>query len=262
MPSIMLVNAAGECLCQTASSAEATLYYDRPYQEGDRLRVVGGEHACHLRLQVDQAIQPANLYLPTGVMEYVIPFGESTRAYAPNAFQGDRHLVSARLLTDEEIHAYRNIAENPADQRGDVLAWPHATANVETRGESVFAARNVIDGFTVNHNHGDWPFQSWGIGTREDAFLTIDFGRPVCIDTLEVFLRADFPHDAYWTQAVVTLSDGSEHLLPLVKTGEGQRFFIADHTITWLRFDRMVKCTDSESPFPALTELRVFGRDC
>ena len=36
---------------------------------------------------------------------------------------------------------YRNLAENPADQRGEVEAYPHATANVETRNESGFAAR-------------------------------------------------------------------------------------------------------------------------
>ncbi len=260
MLTVSIRNAAGERLAEVTGAGPLNLYWNQPYQPGDVIRVASDE-ARHLIIQVDQAILPAEVYLPEGSMTYAIPFGESMRAYAPNAFQGPKHVVSARAMTDEEIHAYRNVALNPADQRGDVTAWPHATANVETRNESVFAARNVIDGCTLNQSHGDWPFQSWGIGIREDACLNIDFGRPVMVDALEIFLRADFPHDAYWTKAMVTLSDGSEHELSLVKTAEGQRFSIGEHTIRSLRFDRMVKCTDSESPFPALTELRVFGRD-
>ena len=74
---------------------------------------------------------------------------------------------------------------------------PHATANVETRNESGFAARNVIDGEHIACGHGEWPFGSWGIGARTDARLTLDFGREVEIDALTLYLRADFPHDAY-----------------------------------------------------------------
>ena len=257
MPSISVYSAQGECLAQSASGV---LVYARPYQEGDYLVIEETGGACHLTVTVDQTIKASNVYLPDGKMTYRIPFGESMRAYPPNAFQGPKHVVQARRMTDEEICTYRNLAENPADQRGDVTAWPHATANVETRGESVFAARNVIDGWTINHNHGDWPFQSWGIGLREDAWLNIDFCRPVQVNAIEIFLRADFPHDAYWTKTFITLSDGAEFAFDLVKTGEGQKFDLGEHTISSLKFDRMVKCTDSESPFPALTELRVFGR--
>ena len=258
MPSISVYSAQGKCLAQ---SSTGVLVYAKSYQEGDYLVIREENAPCRLHVMVDQTIQPAFIYLPDGELTYRIPFGEAMRAYPPNAFQGPKHAITARLMTPEEIHAYRNLAENPIDQRGDVTAWPHAVANVETRGESVFAARNVIDGWTINHNHGDWPFQSWGIGLREDAWLTIDFGRPVQVNALEVFLRADFPHDAYWTRAIVSLSDGTEHALDLVKTGEGQRFDIGEHTITSLKFDRMIKCTDSESPFPALTELRVYGHE-
>jgi len=260
MPSISVYNAQGECIRSVSAEEKAILVYPRPYQEGDYLKICGDSAPCHLRVCVDQTVQSGCVYLPGGEMIYRIPFGESMRAYPPNAFQGPKHLLIAEAMTAEEISSYRNIAENPVDQRGDVTAYPHATANVETRGESVFAARNVIDGWVINHKHGDWPFQSWGIGIREDAWLQIDFGREVAINEVEIFLRADFPHDAYWTQTVISLSDGTEHVLPLTKTGNGQRFDIGAHTITWLKFDRMIKCTDSESPFPALTELRVYGR--
>ncbi len=260
MPSVSVCSAQGECIREVSAEEKAILVYPRPYQEGDYLKICGDGAPCHLRVCVDQTVASGCVYLPEGEMIYKIPFGESMRAYPPNAFQGSKHLIIAEVMTEEEVQTYRNIAENPVDQRGDVTAYPHATANVETRGESVFAARNVIDGWIINHKHGDWPFQSWGIGIREDAWLKIDFGREVEMKEVEIFIRADFPHDAYWTQTVISLSDGTEHVLPLTKTGKGQRFDLGTHKITWLKFDRMVKCTDSESPFPALTELRVYGR--
>lgn len=40
----------------------------------------------------------------------------------------------------------RNLAKNVMDQHGETNCYPHASANVETRGEAVFAARNAIDG--------------------------------------------------------------------------------------------------------------------
>ena len=49
-----------------------------------------------------------------------------------------------------------------------------ASANVETRGESVFAARNAIDGVKANRSHGAWPFESWGINRQDDAQLTLE----------------------------------------------------------------------------------------
>ena len=41
--------------------------------------------------------------------------------YPPTAFAGDMHLISIRPDVSNE---YRNLAENPADQRGDVAAYP------------------------------------------------------------------------------------------------------------------------------------------
>ena len=48
------------------------------------------------------------------------------------------------------------------------------SANVETRGEAVFAARNAIDGIYENDAHGIWPYQSWGINRDPNAALTLD----------------------------------------------------------------------------------------
>ena len=219
-------------------------------------------------MRVEQAValqEPDRVpFIPTWnnfyQLEYGVSFGESMRAYPPNAFQGPKHVITARLMTEEEIHSYRNIAENPVDQRGDVTGWPHATANVETRGESVFAARNVIDGMRHSDYHGEWPFQSWGIGAREDAWCLLDFGREVTVDEMALTLRADFPHDAYWVSGHVVLSDGVEIAYDLEKTGDRQYISLGAHTVRWMRLERMQK-SDDPSAFPALIEWEVFGQE-
>lgn len=62
--------------------------------------------------------------------------------------------------------------------------FPHASANVETRGELAFFAKNAIDGKSANRSHGSYPFQSWGINQQADAALTVAFGRRISIDRL------------------------------------------------------------------------------
>ncbi len=67
-------------------------------------------------------------------------------------------------------------------------------ANVETRGEAVFAARNAIDGVTVNDAHGEWPYESWGINRREDANMRLEFGSRKVAVTASVFVhKGGFP---------------------------------------------------------------------
>ena len=154
---------------------------------------------------------------------------------------------------------YRNLAENPADQRGGIEAYPHATANVETRNESGFAARNVIDGEHIACGHGEWPFGSWGIGARTGARLTLDFGREVEIDALSLYLRADFPHDAYWISGTVMLDDGYEKTFPLAGIDGPQRVELGAHRTRTLTLDRLIKC-DNPSAFPALRQIEAYGK--
>ncbi|NLB90773.1 MAG: hypothetical protein GX786_06105 [Clostridiales bacterium] len=213
-----------------------------------------------LWIQVDPSIEPALVYLPEGRFEYRIPQGKELLAYPPNAFKGPKNLIRAWIPKEEELYRKRNLALNPVDQRGEVTAYPHATANVETREEGVFAARNVIDGYTENTFHGEWPYQSWGIGARTDAWCNLEFGRPVHIDAMALILRADFPHDAYWTKGVVVLSDGAEIAFDLEKTGEPQHIEIGEHIVTWMRLERLIKSEDP-SAFPALTQWEVYGTE-
>jgi len=198
------------------------------------------------------------VYLSEPEFRFPVPFAEKRICYSLRAFTGKRHLLTARYATAEEIGLYRNLALNPHDVHGDTTAFPHASANVETRGESVFAARNAIDGLKANTFHGEWPFTSWGINRDPSARLTVDFGRAVSVNRAVLYLRADFPHDAWWSSASLRFSDGSSVVFVLKKSGGAQPFDFPSRTIEWVSLDTLVKA-DDPSPFPALTQLEVYG---
>ena len=259
MLEITVRDAAGNCLARAEHGSEALLCFDREYAEGDRIEIAA-EPGAHLWVQPDVSVLPGEVYLPEGRMTWRVPMGEHRLAYRPGAFTEGRHVVSARRMTGAEIAARRNLACNPSDLRGDTDFFPHCTANVETRGESCFAARNVIDGMRFNTFHGEWPFQSWGIGAREDAWCLLDLGREVEIDAMALTLRADFPHDAWWVRGQVALSDGAAIDFPLEKTGDRQFIQLGKRRVRWLRLQNMVK-SDDPSAFPALIEWEVFGAD-
>ncbi len=256
MITIIARNRAGEILARASHAQEALLRLDRTYEDGDCIEIIS--HTPHLRVQMDATILPGEVYLPAGRMTWLVPQGEHRLAYCPVAFQGPRHAISARAMTQAELRTRRNLACNPADLRGETDFFPHCTANVETRNEACFCARNVIDGMRHSDYHGEWPFQSWGIGAREDAWCLLDFGRPVQVDEMALTLRADFPHDAYWVSGHAVLSDGAEIAFPLEKTGDRQFIPLGNHTVRWMRLERMQKSNDP-SAFPALIEWEVFG---
>ena len=246
----------GQTLASASGAGEAALLYCGGYEAGDK--IVFHAEGKRAIVQVDQQVNPARVYLPDGSFSYRLPLaGDGLAVYPPQAFSGEMHLISIKPDRENE---YRNLAENPADQRGDVAAYPHATANIETRNESGFAARNVLDGQHIACGHGKWPFGSWGIGARTDARLTLDFGREVEIDAMALYLRADFPHDAYWISGTVTLDDGYEKTFPLEGIDGAQRIELGRHRVRRLVLDRLIKC-DNPSAFPALRQLEVYGRD-
>ena len=239
---------------------ETNLVYTSEYREGDRIVLESSASACFLMLQVDDALGSALIYLKENHLFYTIPFGEKRICYSPKVFSGNRHLICVRVATDAEIGAYRNLALNVADQQSNTFCFPHAHANVETRDESVFAARNVIDGVKENRSHGEWPYHSWGINRRDDAEITIEFGRDVCVDKVVLTLRADFPHDNWWKQVTLRFSDGETMVCDLVKTGAGQTIPFEPRTVSWIRLEQLIK-SDEPSPFPALTQFEVYGSE-
>jgi len=237
---------------------EVVLVYGPEYVPGDRITVECDKDNVFLIVQFDDAMAPAFTFLSNKKYSLPIPFEEKRVSYSPRAFVGDRHVIYARVATEDEIKVRKNLAFNPYDGHGNESLYPHAVANVETRGESVFAARNAIDGNKANIGHGPWPYQSWGINRDPEAEIKIDFGRDVVIDLASVYLRADFPHDAWWEQISFEFSDGSTLEAPFIKTHEGQDVKFAPKTVRWVKLNKLIKA-DDPSPFPALTQIEFYG---
>lgn len=257
---IFVVNANGEIIAESTGNTggRATLCFRHTYAQGDKIVVEGSKYPAALHLHFDDAVKDSDVYLTARTMTYPVPLGLAHDAYPPEAFMGEEHRIEAAYICDEKWNVYKNVSENPLDRRGDTTYYPHCTANAETRGESVFAARNVIDGSLANTFHGEWPYTSWGEDERPDAEIMIAFGRTVKIDKTNILIRADFPHDNYWTQCKICFSDGSEMILPMKKTGEKQCYTFEPKSVTWVKLKDFVR-SDEPSPFPALSQWEVFG---
>ena len=238
---------------------EVNLVYSQEYEPEDRIILETSGEAAWIWLQFDDALGRSLVYI-TGNVTYIVPFGEKRINLSPKAFYGKKHLLCARKARDFEIDTYRNLAVNVCDQHHLENCYPHVSANVETRGEAVFAAQNAIDGVTVNTAHGEWPYQSWGINRQADAVIRLSFGRTVEIDKIILYCRADFPHDNWWKSVKFTFSDGSELKMQMEKSVLPHELDFPAKQVSWLEMGQMVK-SGEPSPFPALTQMEVYGRE-
>lgn len=256
---ISITGRDGAIKASAQGSGFVTLVYAAPYEEGDIIRLRGDARG-HVFAKLEDSLDQTIGFLD-GEFCLAVPFGEKRVSYSPKSFTGDIHLLWARAAEEREVNFYRNLAFNPLDSHDNTGLFPHASANVETRGESVFAARNAIDGSYANDSHGPWPYQSWGINRDPEAELLLEFGRDVAIDRLVFTLRADFPHDNWWKNCTVWFSDGSSVEASFVKTASRQTVDITPRTVRWLKIGRLVKDENDPSPFPALTQLEVWGSE-
>lgn len=205
---ITVENPAGAVKASTQADDRAILVWDGFYTPGDRIRFTVPEAGKEWRIRVDDAVEEAQVLLTGTELVYEVPCGDAALPYNPNAFGAGRHLLTLRAATAGEMEAVRNLAANPIDQHDATDCFPHAHANAETRGEAVFFARNAIDGVTANTSHGVWPFATWGNDGRDDAEITVEFGRPVDLEEVALVTRADFPHDNWWVNGKLTFSNG------------------------------------------------------
>ena len=257
---LKILDTDGQTLMTAPGAAQVSLVYMNAYKPGDRVALEIGTPGQYVVIQFEDTMAPVLVYVVKREINFHISFDEQAITYSPKSFAGSCHIIRAHFATKEEIAARRNLAFNPYDERGDTGFYPHASANVETRGEAVFAARNAIDGVYENDAHGTWPYQSWGINRDPNAALTLDFGRTVLLDELRLTLRADFPHDSWWTQATVEFDDGSREVLDLQKTAASQTFAIEPRTVKSLKLFELKKA-DDPSPFPALTQIEAWGTE-
>jgi len=104
---------------------------------------------------------------------------------------------------------------------------------------------------------------SWGPQKETNLWWRLDFGQPVEIDKLILFLRAAWtptnaPHDSWWKEATVEFSDGTTKKLELKQVATGQEFSIARRTVSWLVLKNL---KPAEDKWCALCEFEAWGRD-
>lgn len=257
---LKILDEVGHTLLTAPAGENVSLVYCNAYKPGDRVSLEIDTPGQYCVIQFEDTMAPVLVYVWKREINFHIPFGHRAVVYSPKSFRGECHVIRARLAENWEIQQRRNLAFNPYDQHGDPGFYPHAKANVETRGESVFAARNAIDGIFENCAHGEYPYQSWGINRDPKAELTLEFGRPVMLDELRLTLRSDYPHDNHWVQATVAFSDGEERKLTLSDSSVPQRFPMTAKKVEWLVLKDLIQA-EGNSPFPALTQIEAWGTE-
>lgn len=283
------VNGQGAVVAMATGEQEAVLVTPG-YSEGDRL-VFRSDDAKFVSVNVHPEVHEAIVYLTAGTFDFPIPQGQALRGFKEGTFEGEQ-TVTLRVTKEEELKTYRNLCLNPLDYRvesevvdpnapewsnpndsqamenGEIVAFPHVYANRVTRNEGCFYARNAIDGIAEPNGHGNYPYHSWGGAVHEDLTLAVYFGRPVEVDKLVLWLRADYAledgkeHDTFWHTALVELSDGFKEEIKPVKSNQGQEFCFGKHTTEWLKLSRLDPLQhDGSLNFAALTQIELWGTD-
>lgn len=246
-------------LAEKQAENEVSLVYSAAYEDGDQILFTCSAVGYYV-IQLDDAIGGSFVYMTGSSLEFPVPFGEKKVCYSAKSFSGEKHLLYARFATQAEIKAYKNLCLNRYDIHENQTCYPHASANVETRGESVFAAKNAVNGNRENHLHGEWPYESWGINMDDNAAMKVEFGRTVQADCIRMYTRSDFPHDNWWTQVTLQFSDNSEIVWDLEKSDKAHEITFSQKQIEWVRISRLIKA-DDPSPFPALSQFEVYGQE-
>ncbi|SHH45151.1 hypothetical protein [Clostridium grantii] len=255
---LLLKNKENEILFQS-DGENVSLNFKREYVEGDKL-VFDLEKELYAYVNIDKTLKESMVYAPEGFFEYSIPFSEKKRAYHPEAFAGENHIITLRKVSNEDIHTRRNLAMNTLDLRKEINYFPHSDANIVTRDESVFESRNAIDGVCETSGHGNYPYQSWGGGLRDDLAFYLYFGRKVKIDEIRLYLRADYinDHDINWYSGTFTFSNGTIMDITMEKTTDYQSYKFDEIEIDSLKFSSLKR--ELSAAFSALIQIEVYGR--
>jgi hypothetical protein len=172
------------------------------------------------------------------------------------------------LLAFSLASAQPSVRKNLSVNKNDVIdslwklqaqkTYPHAQSNSECRGEPWFRARCAINDTVKNTGHGQ-GFPSWGPEEIAHPWWLVDFGKQVVVDSVVIFVRADFPHDGFWNKGRLIFSDNSGVNITLDSTAKSQSFKISPHVTTFLRIDSLV--WHAPNTWCALTQVQAFGYD-
>jgi len=85
-------------------------------------------------------------------------------------------------------------------------------------------------------------------------------GIKVTVNKVRLYIRSDFPHDTYWTNATLQFSDGTSQDIVLKKTSEPQEYTFPEKKIRWIQLANFKQPTQPLG-FAAVTEMEVYGKD-
>lgn len=249
------LNDGDTCIATGTSLKEVSLVNETTLSAGMKITVTleGGKYVF---LKIGTAFEEALLYLSDGIFEYTVPNAENQKVYPTGAWSGTVN-ITARIPTDDELKVERNLAYNPYDTQLQAQYYPHASADSECRNDRAFLARNSIDGFSVNTGHGDYPYQSWGPEQIEAPELYVDFGREVVVTQVIIYIRADFPHDTYWSSGKIAYSDGTATEITLEKTAEAQIFDLEGKKTTGISLTELT----GQMGWAGITEIQIIGKE-
>lgn len=234
------------------------VFYDEYYKENETFVVSCDED--FLMVSFDESQKPSIIYVPECNFTFTVPLGKAIAAYDKTSWEKKGHRIIISPVTDDVAYETRNIAMNSSDFADNKKTFPHAHANLVTRNDPVFEAKNAIDGICENIGHGPYPYHSWAAGAREDMVYTIDFGCEVEVGKIVFYLRADFPHDTYWKSLNVKFSDGEKTEATFQKTADGQMLLLDEPkrttSITLVDFKQI----SEPLSWAALTQIEVFGK--
>jgi hypothetical protein len=244
------------------------LYVPNKYAGNDKITITLPEGEKYLALCLNSRVGEAIIYCPDGKFTYTFP--NLTNTCFPHTMNPSKGVVytnntiTARVVSEKELAKEHNLALNPYDVVDGTNDYPHATTNNVNDNNLYWAARNAIDGFTANEGHGAYPYQSWGPNNNVKAtdYFKIDFGREVTINELIVVIRADFPHDSYFTGCTVTLSDGTTMDINLTNSELEQVIDLGGVTTTSIKLSNFtVETAGATTPYAALTEVKCMGTE-
>lgn len=237
------------------------------YSSNDKLTITLPAGEKYLAVSISSRVGEAIVYCPDGKFTYTFPALNKVFPNSMNPSSGivyTNNTITARIPSDEELAKKHNLALNPYDLTNATNVYPHASTNNVYTTSDEWAARNAIDGFTANKGHGNYPYQSWAPSStiKADDYFMIDFGRTVTVNELVVVIRADFPHDSYFTGCTVTLSDGTTMEINLTNSALEQVIDLGGVTTTSVKFSNFsVEKTNASTEYAALVEVACMGTE-
>lgn len=272
-----------KCGTETASGTDNVVLEasKRSFRAGQKVEITLPDGMHFVAVNLAQGVtKEAILYLPDGVFDYTIP--NLSYSYDTALKNKSKITITARIPTDEELTAPHNLSLNPFDLLDGSTkirnykysaywsggVFPHATTSSVCRiydseeSKYQFEARNIIDGYTKNNGHGGYPFQSWGPDSdfsQTKGYIMIDFGHEVNVNSLLLYIRADFPHDTYFTAMTVEFSDGSRQVFTIEKNASAQSFDLGNVNTSFIRITNLKK--EQSDGWAALSEIEIIGKE-